>query len=223
MLNKENVKMSNSIQKVKSLEEESKMLNKVYENLNENEIQFIEDYCVSENLSYNIDVIDETVSDVTIIFQNENQVNELESLMKESVVKESVEYESDNDLEHLMKVYNIPTFVSLARVVNCTPQQLYARKNHKTGEYRYDSIARYLIKQYKQNINEIENVTIEDIVKLASEYLYNKEKAKTNRQQKDNVQKAIKQYEKLQKILETLTEDELTIFNKTINFKELVK
>ena len=222
MLNKENVKMSNSNQEVKNLKEESKMLNKTYEDLIDCEIEYFEDYCISEKLEYDITVIDETTFDIEIQFKNEKQINEFNSLINESE-KESENENKSEDLKSLMEEYDIPTFVSLARVVNCKPQYLYSRKNHKTGEYNYDSISRYLIKQYKENIAKDENITIEKIVSLASEYLKNKEMKKVKKERKNNVQKCIKQYEKFQEMLKNLNEDELALFNKTINFKELIK
>ena len=206
--------MSNSVQEVKSLKEESKMLNKTYEDLIEVEVDFFEDYCISEKLESDISVIDETFFDIEIQFEDEKQVEELESLVEESEQKslDGTEF----GLESLMLAHGIPTFVSLARVVNCKPQYLYSRKNHKTGEYNYDSIARYLIKQYKENIEDVE-IDIYDIVILAKQYLKNKEMKKVKKERKNNVQRVLKQYNKLQEMLSELSDEELKLFNEKIN------
>lgn len=218
MLNSQNVKMSN--QKVNNLKEEGKMLNKTYKNLINCEIEYVEDYCKSEKLEYDITVIDETMFDIEIQFKNEKQITELNSLIDET--KNKNKNESEFNLEQLMNEYEIPTFVSLAKVVKCKPQYLYSRKNHKTDKYNYDSIARYLIKQYKLNVQNTE-IKIETIVSLASEYLRNKEMKKIKKEKINNVQKCIKQFDKLQNMLKELNESELDLFNKTVNFKELIK
>jgi hypothetical protein len=124
--------------------------------------------------------------------------------------------DDDNELKELMEEFNIPTFVSLAKVCGCKPQALYSKKNYKTGEYYYGRIKQYLIEQYKFNKN-VENVSIKDIVELASEYLRLKEKQRNQKATKSSK-------EKVQKYLDKIL-DEYTKAKKddTTNHQEILK
>lgn len=96
------------------------------------------------------------------------------------IEKQEQDYDAEYGLKKLMDSYEIPTFVSLARVVGMEPQILYGKKNKSTRVYYYDRIAALLLRNAEKNGREFE--TIEDVVKAARAYLNEKEAKKKSKQ-----------------------------------------
>ena len=81
----------------------------------------------------------------------------------------------EGNFVELMEKYNIPTLVSIAKVINVAPQQLYSRrkKNKETGVYDIgDNVERAVLRAALQNTDM---VTIEEIMQAARAYLDEKE------------------------------------------------
>lgn len=131
------------------------------------------------------------------------------------------EVDEDLELKELMEKYEIPTFVSLAKVVNCKPQMLYSKKNKKTNDYYYGRIKQYLLEQYKINFNE--ETTIEKIVLKAREYLDAKESARNQNKRQDKIQKIVKYMEKIEKIKSTMSKEELELLKDIERIQEFLK
>lgn len=128
--------------------------------------------------------------------------------------------DDDKTLFNLMEKYNIKTFVPLSKVVNCKPQILYSKKNHKTNEYYYNRIATYLLETYKINFGK--EITIEALVIDAAKLIEEKEANRKTKQTKNNVEKILKLYEKIENMKKDLDDHEIEVLEKTLKLKEIL-
>lgn len=94
--------------------------------------------------------------------------------MRATLVK-ALEMEINGNFLELMEEYEIPTLVSIAKVINIAPQQLYSRRkrNKETGEYEIgEAVERATLRAALQNTDM---TTIEEVMQAARAYLDEKE------------------------------------------------